>query len=208
MEKIDLAKQFKAEFAAPKKPVLIETTPAVYLAFQGQGAPGGERFSQGIGALYAVAFTVKMKRKFSGKSDYDVRKHECVYYFDKDQNPCSIPMEQWRWSLMIRTPDFVEKDEIQSAQKALISKGKPEEVNQVERMELSEGTCVQMLHIGPYDQEQRTIEQMLNFAGEKGLAPSGPHHEIYISDPRRVEPERLKTILRLPMRPVTSARNK
>ena len=112
-----------------------------------------------------------------------------------------MPKDQWRWRLLIRTPEFVAAKELAAAAAKLIAKGKPAEVNQVKLETIDEGRCVQMLHIGPYDREGDTVAGMGAFAGEHGLKFAGPHHEIYISDPRRVAPEKLKTILRLPVAP-------
>ena len=101
---------------------------------------------------------------------------------------------------MIRTPDFVGKTELNQAAKTLREKGKDPEVEEVKLEAVAEGSCVQMLHVGPYDREWETISQMLEFAAEEGYESHGRHHEIYLSDPHRVPPERLKTILRMPVR--------
>jgi len=101
---------------------------------------------------------------------------------------------------MIRTPDIVTKDELQKAVSVLIEKGKSPAVREVKLESVSEGLCVQMLHVGPYDREGETIELMKAFAEQQGLEFHDRHHEIYLSDPRQVAPERLKTILRHPVR--------
>ena len=196
VEKIDLYKLHKNEYFAPKKPVLVHINPAQYLAIGGQGAPGGERFSCCIGALYSVAFTIKMTHKFSGKQDYSVCKLEGLWFFNG--NPASIPKRQWRWKLMIRTPDFITEVDRKQALATLLKKGKPREVEEVKLETLDEGRCVQMLHVGPYEAEHSSIALMRQLAERQGLVLAGPHHEIYLSDPRRVPPERLKTILRQP----------
>lgn len=196
--KLDLYKLHRAEYVMPKKPVLVHIKPAQYLAIGGQGAPGGDRFTACLGALYAMAFTIKMTRKFAGKQDYAVCKLEGQWFFDRD--PAAIPRDEWKWKLLLRTPDFIPSSDLDRAATTLLRKGKEPEVKQVELETIKEGQCVQMLHVGPYDRESETIERMRAFAAEKGLSFSGPHHEIYLSDPRRVPPERLKTILREPVR--------
>src|SRR5579862_3657274 len=103
LAKIDLYKLYKDEYVARQKPALIQCKPAQYLAIAGQGAPGGERFSACIGALYGMAFTIKMTRKFAGHQDYAVCKLEGQWFFKGD--PAGIPKDQWRWKLMIRTPE-------------------------------------------------------------------------------------------------------
>lgn len=200
-EKVDLYKLHKAEYVAPKKPVVVDTRKAQYLAISGRGAPGGEAFQAKIGALYAMAFTIKMTRKFEGKGDYVISKLEGQYWTDpEDLDFQKARPEQLNWRLLIRTPDFVGKRDLESAASKLTEKGKGEGVNEVERVSLSEGKCVQLLHVGPYDKEPETVEKMMAFAELEGWAVNGRHHEIYLSDPRRVAPEKLRTILRMPVR--------
>jgi hypothetical protein len=100
---------------------------------------------------------------------------------------------------MIRTPDFIGKKELDAAVATLLKRGKSPEVKEVKLESIKEGECVQMLHAGPYDKEHESIALMRRSAEANGLKMVGPHHEIYLSDPRRVEPERLKTILRQPV---------
>jgi hypothetical protein len=194
--KLDLYKLNKTEYITPRKPALVRIKPAKYLTISGQGSPGGERFVACIGALYGAAFTIKMARKFAGKQDYAVCKLEGQWFFDSD--PALLPKEDWKWKLMIRTPDFITQPDLTAAVATLLKRGKACEVEEVRLETIEEGTCIQMLHVGPYEKENETITLMRNFAQTKGLKIAGPHHEIYLSDPRRVPPERLKTILREP----------
>jgi hypothetical protein len=199
-EKIDLYKLHKAEYAATRKPAFVEVNPATYLAVSGQGAPGGERFTACIGGLYGMAFTIKMTRKFAGKQDYVVCKLEGQWWSEPVQDLAKLPPDQWRWNLLIRTPDFITEEDLRQAVAVLLKRGKGEEAKQVRLETLAEGRCVQMLHVGPYDKECETIGVMQAFAEKQQLMFSGKHHEIYLSDPRRVPPDRLKTILRQPVR--------
>jgi hypothetical protein len=201
-EKTDLYKLHKDQYVTPKTPVLLTVDEATYLSVDGQGAPGGPEFVDKIGALYGVAYTVKMTRKFEGLPDYLVCKLEALWWADDLNQPFeTTPREQWCWKLMIRTPDFVEQGELERAAESLIAKGKAPKADKVHLETLGEGRCVQMLHVGPYEQEKRTVEQMEAFAAHHGLTFHGRHHEIYLSDPRRVAADRLKTILRHPVRP-------
>ncbi len=200
-EKIDLYKLHKDQYAASEKPQLVEIKSAKYLSITGRGAPGSEEFSSKIGALYSAAFTIKMTCKFQGKYDYVVCKLESQFWLDGDNSNFSgTDPEQWNWKLFIRTPDFVGDEDLENAKTVLLEKGREPEVKQVKLESLSEGLCVQALHVGPYDRECETIEKMMTFAGEQGKEFHGLHHEIYLSDPRRIPPERLKTILRIPVR--------
>lgn len=201
--KIDLFKQLsRSDYVKPKKPTLVETAEGCYLTISGAGEPGGEEFAAKVGALYAMAYTIKMTRKFDGRQDYVIGKLEGQWWSDRGPDLKNIPKREWRWRLMIRTPDFVTQAELDQAAKALTDKGKDPEVKAVKREILCEGPCIQMLHLGPFENEWETISQMLEFAGEAGYESHGRHHEIYLSDPRRVPPERLKTILRMPVRQV------
>jgi len=200
-EKLDLYKKHKAEYLAGKAPALVETGPAQYLAIAGQGAPEGTPFQEAIGALYAVSFTIKMTRKFAGLGDYKVCHLEGIYWGGGDEkNFFDLPRDAWEWKLLIRTPDFIGKEDLAEAVRTLKAKGKPPIVAEVRLETLEEGRCVQMLHVGPYADEPASVARMEAFAKEQGLRFRGRHHEIYLSDPRRVPPERLRTILRYPVR--------
>jgi hypothetical protein len=198
-DKIDLYKQHKDQYATPKKPILVIIDEGTYLTISGRGAPGGPDFTEKIGALYGAAFTIKMTRKFAGLRDYAVSKLEAQWWLDGAScDFANAPKE--KWSLMIRTPAFVKEKDLADAARKLIEKGKAPGADQVKLESIAEGLCVQMLHVGPYEEESRSIGVMNAFAEQQGLAFSGRHHEIYLSDPRRVPPEKLKTILRLPVR--------
>lgn len=202
-DKIDLFKKLKkTEYAQPKKPMLVDVAAGTYLTIQGRGRPGGEEFTAKVGALYAVAYTIKMTRKFDGLQDYVIGKLEAQWWSDQGPDFTDVPQDEWLWKMMIRTPEIVEEDEIEQAAATLLGKGKDAAVGDVRLELLAEGPSVQMLHVGPYEQEGDTVSQMVAFAEEQGYQPHGLHHEIYLSDPRRVPPERLKTILRVPVRRV------
>ena len=200
-DKIDLYKQHKDQYVTPKKPVLVTMDEATYLTISGRGAPGGPEFTDRIGALYGAAFTIKMTRKFGGQQDYVVSKLEAQWWLDGEScDFANTPKDKWNWRLMIRTPPFVKQKELDDAARKLIEKGKAPGADQVKLESITEGLCVQMLHVGPYEEESRSIGTMNAFAEQQGLTFHGRHHEIYLSDPRRVAPEKLKTILRLPVK--------
>jgi len=198
-QKLDLYKLHKAEYVTPKKPELIQTKPAKYLTITGRGAPGGDAFQRSIGALYAAAYTLKMAKKFAGE-DYKVTNLEGLWWGEKENEDFSAqPPDTWNWKLLIRVPDFIVAQDLKQTIKTLKEKGKAPEASDVKLETIKEGQCAQVLHVGPYSAERETIAQMIALAQEKGFACRGPHHEIYLSDPRRVPPERLRTILRLPV---------
>ena len=199
-QKFDTYKQFAADYVAPKEPVLLRLKAARYLAIAGRGEPAGKAFQAAIGALYNVAFTVKMARKFAGR-DYTVSKLEGLWWADEaGREFLETPREKWNWKLMIRTPAFISEKEVAGAKEKLLGKGKASEIAGVKLETLEEGQCVQVLHLGPYDAELETITRLRAAAAAKGLTFHGLHHEIYLSDPRRVAPAKLRTILRHPVR--------
>jgi hypothetical protein len=198
--KIDLYKVHAADYVTPKKPVLLKIPKAQYLAIAGQGAPGGAAFQDAIGALMAVAYTMKMTSKFEAGRDYGVAKLEGQWWVEDGACFNQESKDKWFWNLLIRTPDFIGKKDLSATHAKLIAKGKPALVKQVALFPLAEGKCVQMLHVGPYDREGESIALMLAYAKEQGFDFHGRHHEIYLSDPRRAEPAKLRTILRMPIK--------
>ena len=199
-KKLDLYKTFAADYVAPRAPALIRPHPAQYLAITGQGEPGGDSFTTRLGFLYNLAFTIKMAKKFAG-TDYAVSKLEGLWWGRREGIAfLDEPRSQWRWQLLIRTPDFIRAADRSAALKQLATRGKDPGVADVQLVKLDEGPSVQLLHVGPYDAEAASLEKMEAFARSQGLRPHGKHHEIYLSDPRRVPPARLKTILRMPVR--------
>ena len=196
--KIDLFKEHKADYVARKKPVWVDVASAPYLSVVGQGSPGGEEFQQRVGALMAVAYTLKFDSKAAGR-DYVVCKLEGIWYGDRGANLASTPPESWKWRLLIRVPEFITRDAVAAAARKVAAKQGRSDILDVGLERLAEGRCVQMLHVGPYDQEPETLDVMREFAEGEGFELQGSHHEIYLSDPRRVEPERLRTILRHPV---------
>jgi len=177
----------------------VTVGPARYLAIAGRGAPGSAAFAQALSALYAVAFTIKMAKKFAGQ-DYLVMKLEGLWWGQRRGRwLIDEPQHLWRWQLMIRVPSFVTPRDRRAALRRLAERGKDPSARRVKLETLREGRCVQMLHVGPYDQEHGSLELMQDLAGAAQVRFRGRHHEIYLSDPRRVPPPRLKTILRQPV---------
>jgi hypothetical protein len=189
--KVDLYAEHREEYVAPREPTLVDVGPARYLAITGHGKPGGPEFAAAVGALYNVSFTIKMASKAAG-SDYAVSKLEGLWWKEGG----SI---EWTWRLLIRIPEFITRKHLTEAVTRLLERGKDEMVSHVTLETLDEGKCVQVLHVGPYNAEQPTLAKMRAFAKQHGLSFKGRHHEIYLSDPRRAEAEKLRTILRQPV---------
>ena len=204
-EKLNLLKEHKAEYRATSRPVMVEVSEGSYLRVSGRGAPGSELFERRVEALYGMAYTLKFISK-SGGRDYAVSKLEGLYGIDGQTvaELSDLDKAEWNWRLLIRVPDFLTTAQLEEARHTLRKKGKEGDFDAVCLDLVHEEACVQMLHVGPYDQEEETLAAMQGFAEAKGLAPYRWHHEIYLSDPRRIPPERLRTILRRPVRSVAT----
>jgi hypothetical protein len=198
-KKLDLFAGHKSEYVAKAAAALVETKPAVYLAIEGSGEPGGKAFEEAIGALYGIAFTVKMRRKFAGLGDYAIGKMEAQWPQCMAGGTLPDNRALWQWRIMIRTPEFVAAEELVAAAALQIQRGKSPRVREVELFPLDEGLCAQILHTGSYGRECESVAKMQALAESKGLHFTGVHHEIYLSDPRRVAEEKLRTILRCPV---------
>jgi hypothetical protein len=199
--KLDLYKLHASDYVAPRRPTLVTTRPGRYLTIAGTGDPDGPGFGEKAGALYAMAYTIRMGKKRLGQ-DYKVAGLEGLWWAAGGSGATMARRRaEWRWKLLIRVPDFIRTRCVTMAARMLLEKGKGKAVAAVKLERISEGHCIQMLHVGPYASEPATIDQMLAFAKANGLKFTGRHHEIYLSDPRRVKPEKLKTILRHPVAP-------
>jgi hypothetical protein len=196
--KLDLVKLHKADYEAPRTPKILRIPPARYLAISGTGRPGGEEFQGKLGALYAVAYTLKFQEKSRGR-DFRVPMLEGLYQLGGDPHGF-VPGAPMRWRLIVRVHDDIRRSDLNAAVRAMAAKGKEGPFRDVGLATLREGTCVQMLHVGSWAEEEPTVDQMIRFAAAQGRALQGDHHEIYLSDPRRVPTARLRTILRYPVR--------
>lgn len=206
----DYKKEYK-EFYMPKsKPSIVEVPAMNYIAVRGAGDPnieGGE-YKESIGLLYAVAFTIKMSKKGSrqieGYFDYVVPPLEGFWWQEGVRGIDYAHKEAFQFISVIRLPDFVTKDDFDWAVREAETK-KQEDFSRVKFWTYHEGLCVQCMHIGPYDDEPGTVSLMHDFMAEQGyqldISDERMHHEIYLSDARRTAPEKLKTVIRHPIRP-------
>ncbi len=197
--KTDMFREHHAEYAAKSSPTLLTIPPARYLTIAGQGAPNGAEFGRAIPALYSMAYSIKMADKAKDR-DFKIGALEGLWWTPSGTfDYRDVPAERWLWKLMIRVPDFVTQADIDEAREALRSRRKLGVADQVELEVIEEGLCVQAMHVGSYADEPRTLAAMESVIAARGLHHRGPHHEIYLSDPNRVAPQRLKTILRTPV---------
>lgn len=211
MKAFDFKKEYK-EFYMPKnKPEIVTIPPMNYIAVRGQGDPNqtGGAYQQAIGVLYAVAYTLKMSykgsHKIEGFFEYVVPPLEGFWW---QENICGIDYtkkDSFNWISVIRLPDFVTKQDFEWAVEEASGK-KRLDCSSVEFLTIDEGLCVQIMHIGPFDDEPASIAVMDRYLQENGyindITDDRMHHEIYLSDARKVEPSKRKTIIRHPIKKV------
>ena len=205
----DFKKEYK-EFYMPKNVPSIVTVPKMnYIAVRGRGDPNEENgeYKKAIGLLYGIAFTIKMSKKsdhrIEGYFDYVVPPLEGFWWQEGVDGIDYSHKESFNWISAIRLPDFVTKDDFDWAVAEATSK-KKQDFSKVEFMTLEEGLCVQCLHVGPYDDEPANVAMMHEYMENQGYAlditDKRLHHEIYLSDARKVAPEKLRTVIRHPIK--------
>lgn len=205
----DFKKEYK-EFYLPKnKPEIVTVPPANYIAVRGDGDPNepGGAYQQAIGVLYAVAYTLKMSYKTGHKIDgfyeYVVPPLEGFWWQDGAGGVNYSHKAGFRWISVIRLPEFVTEEDFQWAVEAASQKKKLD-CSAAQSLTVDEGLCVQMMHLGPFDDEPASVALMDQYIAEQGyendFSPTRLHHEIYLSDARRVPPEKWKTVIRHPIR--------
>ena len=205
----DYKKEYK-EFYMPKnKPSIVKVPSMNYIAVRGNGNPDQEdgEYKQSIGLLYGIAFTIKMSKKgdhrIEGYFDYVVPPLEGFWWMEGVKGIDYNRKEDFNWISAIRLPDFVTKADFNWAVKEATKKKKMD-FSKVEFFTYDEGLCVQCMHIGSYDDEPATVAMMHEFMDQQGyeldITDKRLHHEIYLSDTRKVAPEKLKTVIRHPIR--------
>ena len=205
----DYKKEYK-EFYLPKdKPGIVTVPQMNYIAVRGQGDPNQEdgEYQQAISLLYGVAFTIKMSKKsdhqIDGYFDYVVPPLEGFWWQEGVRCVDYAHKESFKWISVIRLPDFVTKEDFEWAVREATVKKKTD-FSKVEFFSYDEGLCVQCMHVGPYDDEPVTVAKMHEYMGKQGyvldITDERMHHEIYLSDARKVEPKKRKTVIRHPVK--------
>lgn len=205
----DYKKEYKEFYLPPKKPGIVTVPPIRYISVCGAGDPNepeGE-YKEAIGVLYAIAFTIKMSDRAGHKMDgffsYVVPPLEGLWQQTGNKEIDYAHKENFEWRAMIRLPEFVTRQEFDWAVCEATEK-KQKDFSKAEYFLYEEGLCVQCMHIGSYDDEPATIQKMKAFLEEQGytedLSGMRLHHEIYLSDPRRTAEERLRTVIRHPIK--------
>ena len=197
--KLNLMQKYKLYYTANPKPEIVEIEEGKFLTIKGRGAPEDQEFQQKIKAIYTIAYSIKKICKKEGK-DFVVPKLEGLWWTTEGKPFSEVPRQEWRWKLLIRIPEYVTQEILEKAKQEVLKRKKMELVKGVKIEKIREGKCIQILHIGPYSTEQESLIKMRKLMEKENLVENGPHHEIYLSDPRKTPPEKLKTILRQPVK--------
>jgi len=202
MKRLDLKKEFRDLYAPSARDVEIVKVPRLsFLMIDGKGDPNlSPGFPLSVQALYAAAYTLKFMIKKDLSIDYPVMGLEGLWWADDLEVFTMERRDDWKWTLMIMQPSLVTKARVKKALAVAMEKKGLESLQGIRLEPYAEGLAVQIMHIGPYASEGPTIEKLHSFAAERGLTLSGKHHEIYLSDPRKVSPGKMKTVLRQPVR--------
>ena len=209
----DYKKEYKDFYLPPAKPQIVEIPKMQFVAVRGQGDPNQEdgEYKSLLNLLYGISYTIKMSKmgdhRIDGYFDYVVPPLEGFWWQEKNGAPVIgfdyNDKASLHWISVIRLPDFVTREDFEWSKKSVQEK-KGLDTSRAELFELTEGKCVQIMHLGPYDDEPASIKLMDDFAiansYELDFSEKRLHHEIYLSDPRKVAPEKLKTVIRHPVR--------
>jgi hypothetical protein len=201
MRKVDLKKELKHLYAPPAKDVVVVDVPAFdYLMVDGAGDPNTTpAYAEAVQALYSVSYTAKFAVKKTQRIDYGVMALEGLWWADDLSAFVTNDRAKWRWTMMIMQPSFVTKAVIENAIAEVEKKKSLPGLDRLRFETFTEGLCAQVLHVGPFTEEGPTIERLHAFIDAR-TGRRGKHHEIYLSDIRRAEPAKWKTIIRQPMR--------
>ena len=202
MTKIDFKKTLKHLYNPPRRFVTVDVPEMQFVMVDGHGDPNTTQdYKDAVEALYAVAYKIKFMSKKGLEKDYTVPPLEGLWWAEDMETFITRDKSQWDWTMMIMTPDWISAEIFADAVGQVRKAKDPAAINKVRLERYHEGLSVQIMHIGSYDDEGPVLSQMHSeFIPNNGYVEKGKHHEIYLSDPRRVAPEKLKTVLRQPIK--------
>lgn len=205
--KVDFKKEYKDLYLPKQKPMLIDVPEMCFITVDGFGSPQSHIYQEAIKTLYALTFTIKMS-KMSGSQpegyfEYVVPPLEGLWWVENGAFDVNRK-DDWLWTSLIRQPEFVTPDVFEWAIRECEKKKPDVDVSKAKLLNFTEGLCVQIMHIGPYSEEPASIARLHEFIESNDLVEETgnirKHHEIYLGDPRKQAPEKLRTVLRLPVR--------
>jgi len=201
MSKVDFKKTLKQFYVPPKEFVTVDVPEMQFVMVDGHGDPNtAKEYKDAVESLYAVAYKMKFISKKTLEKDYVVPPLEGLWWAEDMATFHTREKSQWDWTMMIMTPEWISVEIYDEAVKKVRKAKDPASLDLVRLERYHEGLSAQIMHIGSYDDEGPVLAQMHNdFIPKNGFVENGKHHEIYLSDPRRVAPEKLKTVLRQPV---------
>jgi hypothetical protein len=202
MQTLDLRKEFKALYSPPtREPVIVEVPPLPFLMIDGAGNPNtSQEYRDAVSALYSLAYTLKFSIKKSQALDYPVMPLQGLWWAEDMTAFSAGRKDDWYWTMMIMQPEIVTPELVARAAEDAARKKPLPALPKVRLDRYDEGLSAQIMHIGPYAAEAPTIEKLHRFIADNGYTLRGKHHEIYLGDPGRGAPEKLKTVIRQPIR--------
>ena len=189
---------------SPKKPAIVEVPPLNFLMIDGKGDPNtSQEYQDAIQTLFPLSYALKFASKKALEKDYVVPPLEGLWWgTPKGQTRFSAADKAgWSWTSLMMVPDFISKEMVMKTIADIKDSKQPPAIDKVRFEAFAEGLCVQIMHIGPFEDEGPTAEGMHAFAAEQGYTLAGKHHEVYLSDFRKVDPAKNKVILRHPIKP-------
>ena len=203
MDKVDLKRMLPGYRARRGRFELVDIPPATYLKVDGHGDPNtAPAFAEAVSTLYPVAYRLKFASKRDLGRDYVVPPLEGLWWAEDMASFTSArDKSQWRWTLMLMVPDWIGSTLVDAVLDQMGAGERPARLDDLRLESLSEGRCVQTLHVGSFDDETEVLSRMHEHIAERGMGLGGRHHKIYLSDRRRVAPEKQRTILRQPVDP-------
>jgi len=209
-QKVNLKKAWKHLYnPSARKITVVEVPPMNFLMVDGAGDPNtSPEYQQALEALFSLSYTIKFKSKKEAGVDYVVMPLEGLWWTDDPARFSLDDKSLWQWTAMMMQPEHITATAFEEARTEVRRKKELPALERVRFEAYREGLSVQIMHIGPYDAEGPTIARLHRFIEENGYEPNGKHHEIYLSDPRRTAPEKLKTVLRQPVRKVSQSEAK
>lgn len=206
--KVDYRKKYRDLYNPPsKQAVTVTVPPMLFLMIDGAGDPNGPDFQRALNALYGLTYTIKFWTKKHkappGYFDYSVPPLEALWWVKGADGKmwADVPRDRWCWRAMVMQPGFVTPELLKEVSAEVAAKKPNPKLAEVRLETFDEGLSVQVMHIGPYSEELPSIEKIENYMKDNRLVSNGRHHELYLGDPRRSAPEKLRTILRHPVKP-------
>ncbi len=202
MPKIDFKKEWKHLYRPSKKePVIVDVPPINFLMLDGRGDPNtSQEFQDAVSSLFPLSYAIKFAVKKAQGIDYAVMPLEGLWSVDDMAEFSADDKSAWDWTLIMMQPEYVTETLVEEIREQVEKKKNPPSLSKIRFESYCEGISVQLMHIGPFADEGPNIARMHAFAQEQGYQLAGKHHEIYLNDLRRTAPERLKTVLRQPIR--------